>query len=732
MNAVFEELRDQAEEIARSRGLAVAGVVERVLSRDGRVRSGRIAELRRGLDSLDLSDIKVVVLGGGTGLSNLIGGDSRGRNWWQNPFSGLKELFPSTSAVVCVTDDGGSTGMISSRLPVIALGDLRHVILAAVRAGQIRDMGSADPHRAAARLHRIINHRLDAAPSGPVDLLGGPGGLADLPGPMAQGLSALGERLFADPRLVPLLEPGNCVGNLLLAAAIVAAAGEGDISEAAVYAGVAEFSRLIGAGPVFPCAGVPAALRFSYANGVEVTGEYKSALARRRVPVAGVSVCFANEPALNSELAAAIAAADLIVFAPGSLYSSVIPVLQTPGIAAAIRANRRAVKVLVANIWVQAGETDLVYGDPARRFHVSDLILAYDLNIPGGVQGLFDQVLCLGLREIPGSVLSRYGVEGKVPIYLDRNRVIELGFTPVEAAIHSTAAMAESGVIQHDPAAVARALKTLYVLAGPARAEESRANPDLKVRITIDPDSEQSGRMARMRGILAGFGLSGPRHDVILDVLARHRDIPAEHFGLVRAVACVPPSRWRRDQAWDRLFSFYDPETMTINLREDVTAPGPDLELAFLAALGQSLLGNYALDKRLEPVRIGGVCAGRVFTLKLRPENERRCWFSPDDLDAYLRLARMCPQGDGVYTRLINDDEGFTPPGMLFGLVYAWYLDNRLAGHIEYKMEILRQPVSSLVPEQVRTAGRRRGMVAFFREKVFVLGGESRWLELYG
>jgi hypothetical protein len=71
------------------------------------------------------------------------------------------------------------------------------------------------------------------------------------------------------------------------------------------------------------------------------------------------------------------------------------------------------------------------------------------------------------------------------------------------------------------------------------------------------------------------------------------------------------------------------------------------------------------------------------------------------------------------YTRLINRDEGFTPPGLLMGLMYAWYIDNRLASHIEYKMSVMKINQTDLIPEQLKMAGRRRKMVSFFKDVIF-------------
>ena len=110
--------------------------------------------------------------------------------------------------------------------------------------------------------------------------------------------------------------------------------------------------------------------------------------------------------------------------------------------------------------------------------------------------------------------------------------------------------------------------------------------------------------------------------------------------------------------------------------------------MAFLVAMGQSLLGNYFADKQTRPVLENGIALGKIYELRLRPEAERQCYFNNQQLDVFLRLARMVKASDNplLYTRLVNGNEGFTPPGVLMGLVYAWYLDNRLAAHVEYKM----------------------------------------------
>ena len=72
---------------------------------------------------------KVVIFGGGTGLSYLL--------------RGLKKFPIDITAVISVSDDGGSTGRLRKEFNTIAVGDIRKVIVALSEIDQpIRDMMS--------------------------------------------------------------------------------------------------------------------------------------------------------------------------------------------------------------------------------------------------------------------------------------------------------------------------------------------------------------------------------------------------------------------------------------------------------------------------------------------------------------------------------------------------------------------------------------------------------------
>lgn len=66
--------------------------------------------------SKEIKDLKVVVIGGGTGLSNLI--------------RGLKHETEHISAIVDMSDDGRSTGRLRKDFNVLAPGDVRNCIVA--------------------------------------------------------------------------------------------------------------------------------------------------------------------------------------------------------------------------------------------------------------------------------------------------------------------------------------------------------------------------------------------------------------------------------------------------------------------------------------------------------------------------------------------------------------------------------------------------------------------------
>lgn len=734
-------------------------LIDLVLNGEPLHHSQEVARLFSGLlETLEndrVDQARVVVFGGGTGLSNIIGGDCRSEGWAKAPFRGLKEIFPRTRSVVCVTDDGGSTGEMMKDLPLVAIGDIRHVLLSSIQLAVMQRTYQVSVSRArqiTAELSRIFNFRFTNCPETPDRLIELSGANMDLmPRGLREVLRDLIFRVFKDIRLACTLKRPQCLGNLIVAAAIYRfidpEISSEDLTSAPellhdpIFAGLQYLALALGTGSraVMPCTTTPCQLRVVYANGVMTTGESKSSGSRRGVPVESAHVDFCGEPLVHPEIINDIEEADIIIFAPGSLYSSIIPVLKVPGLADAVRKNSKALKILVSNLWVQAGETDLSMADPERKFRVSDMIRAYERNISGGTAGLFNEVFCLSLKDVPASVIQSYAVEGKIPIYLDREVVRDMGFMPVECGIYSKQALAERGVIQHDPAMLATAVKVLYSCASCFQQKTKKTTTplidnriwcsDFPSRVNMLPNLKYSRIQQKIDNLHVDcsehcnescYGGINAIKETLCEIIWKHHDIPLRHLDYISGIRCVSAESWNRDQQWDNVYSFYDPSDRYINIRKDQFTDRTKIEVALLIALGESLLGDYAESKIMEEVVKDGVCLGKVYHLVIKREPKRTCYFTTAQLNEFMQLGRMHEVSNGRhYTRLINGDEGFTPPGLLMGLTYTWYLENRLATHIEYKMTVMKIPQTDLIPEQKRMVGRRERIISFFRDVVF-------------
>lgn len=682
------------------------------------------------------ADARVVVIGGGTGLSTILGGldpDGFGTR-------GIMREFARVQVGVCTTDDGGSTGQLVRRLPMIGIGDFRKVMLSMMAPDRLsRRYGPGIP--AAVLLQRVFSYRFgDRAPSAaewsnPLRVLSAEEARSASPA-LRRSLAALAGTLPADLRK-RMFVPGHCFGNLLMASAVFRAAGgrtDRAPSAAALRKGLAEVASVLGVQPgtVHPATAVPGMLFYEYVNGVAATGQALAAQCRRGCAVRRVGIRFSARPAASPRLLAALREADLIVYAPGSLYSSILPVLLVPGVAETIRANRRAVKVLGANLWIQEGETDRSFREESRGFWVSELIEAYGRNVPGGIEGLFDAVLSASLDAVPASIIRNYALEDKHPIHLDRDRVAALGVLPVEASLFHRLHWRRDAMLHHDAERFAAALRTLFeeLAARPAptrhpvgkgNAAKSASTEDRShIRPAVTSGAPTAAaRMEACRKVLGRIEVRpAPLRAALEDFLWKHADIRADHLAWVKRVQVVPASCWTRSQEWDNVQGYYDPETAAINLHEQAVRTPQSLMANFAIALGESLLGRYIAEKRWidDPA---GAC--RVYEIRLLPPGERTGLLDGHSLEDFLRLAQMGPREDNPlrWWRAVPHDSGFLPSGVFFGLCYAWYLDNRYTPSLSMEMEVLHWPPSRLLPYQNRSRTRHRAAVRFFRNHVF-------------
>jgi uncharacterized cofD-like protein len=701
-----------------------------------------VQDLARRVLSLDVGETRVVILGGGTGLSTVLGGNSQLTDWPDHPFGGLKQLFRQLDVVVCTTDDGGSTGLLVQQLPMIGIGDLRKSCLSLISAARLQKtygLSEAEIRDVVRVIQRIFNHRFTGAPADAHVLrdplrAAPPSWRASCPRRLAAALRGLGgyvSRGGRGPRIAPA---GHCLGNLLLTAAIFRAA-HGNTRRAPDWAALRQGLDAVGAligvarGRLHAATSTPGQLKFCYANGVEVYGQNKSAFARRGFPVERVEAEFAGPTRVSPAVLRAIREADLIVFAPGSLYTSMIPILQVRPITGAIRGNRRALKILAANFWIQEGETDISPGNEARGFLVSELIEAYDRNVPGGVRGLFQVIFTANLEHIPGNILRNYALEGKRPIDLDRARVEAMGFQPIEATLFSPERLKSSQVIHHDAGKFALSVRALVgarrfmkgFFAGLRHGDTAGRRQRVPIRaqrrgpLLCDHDSAIKQALGRKHFQPAAL------RQVMADLAWDNRDIAPRHLDFFDGVKVIRAASWHRSTEWDNVLGYFDPADRCLKLHEHLMTRPQRLREDLLIALGESLLGRYIESRRWIEGPAARLRDARCFEIRLRPVRARDCFLSDGQLRSYLRLARLVQdRSDPRVLRItLNNDEGFLPPGLLFGFMYAWYLNNAYGGIMEYEMSLLKWPAHSLIPHQAKERVRKQALVAFFRTEVF-------------
>jgi uncharacterized cofD-like protein len=211
--------------------------------------------------------LRVVSIGGGTGLSSLLDGLKK----YVHPHDGHPGL--DITAIVAVSDDGGSSGRLRREFDVLPPGDIRNCMVALSEDGAL--------------LSRLFQYRFDAG----------------------HGLK------------------GHSFGNLFLTAMTTVT---GDFPEA-----VKKSCEVLNiAGRIFPATAANVRLEAVLEGGRVVSGETRISRSKRRIRE--IRLKPANAKPIKEALEA-IERADLITLGPGSLFTSVIPNLLVKGIPQAIR-----------------------------------------------------------------------------------------------------------------------------------------------------------------------------------------------------------------------------------------------------------------------------------------------------------------------------------------------------------------------------------------------------------
>ena len=219
--------------------------------------------------------MKVVSIGGGTGLATLLRGLKHHVHETLRPAQ-FQPRISQLTAVVTVTDEGGSSGRLRSEFGILPPGDIRNCLVALADDEEL--------------FTRIFSYRFSNG----------------------RGLA------------------GHSLGNLLLAAITHLTH---DFAMAVHKASEVLAIR----GVIYPATLSDVRLRARLRDGRMVVGERK--INKTRVPITKLQIVPSKCKPLRETLAA-IRHADLITLGPGSLYTSLIPNLLVDGIADAIAHSR--------------------------------------------------------------------------------------------------------------------------------------------------------------------------------------------------------------------------------------------------------------------------------------------------------------------------------------------------------------------------------------------------------
>lgn len=322
--------------------------------------------------------LRVVALGGGTGLSTLLRGLRR-HVCTPGEDAAAKGLIADLAAVVTVTDDGGSSGLLRQDFNMLPPGDLRNCMVA---LSEEEDL-----------LTRLFAHRFRAG----------------------RGLK------------------GHSFGNLFVAALTEIT---GDFAQAVQLASKILATR----GRIYPATTANTTLVAHMDDGSVVRGETKISASRRRIVKLTFDP---PNPTPLPETLEAIERADLITVGPGSLYTSLITNLLVDGVPEALdraRGVRVYICNLMTqaneSLGLSASEhIERIYAHTRRPIFdyaivntgefAPETLARYAAEGAAPIRADIERIEALGVRFIPGHFASEGNVVRHAASHL-ANVVLEL------------------------------------------------------------------------------------------------------------------------------------------------------------------------------------------------------------------------------------------------------------------------------------------------------------------
>src|SRR3989338_11638724 len=263
---------------------------------------------------------KIVTIGGGAGSFMVL--------------SGLKKYSIELSAIVSMSDDGGSTGILRDELGVLPPGDGRQCLVALSDSSRL--------------MRSLMNYRFE------------------------QGSLQ-----------------GHSFGNLLLSA-LEKVTGSFDRA-------VEEVGRIMAIkGKVIPVTTNKVHLKMLLQNNKMLEGEHEIDVSAE-IDKGFKSIYLEPFPEANSRAIDQIMTADLVILSPGDLYTSLIPNLLVDGVSKSLR-ETGAKKALVVNLVNKRGQTSQFkvsdYLRELKRFigrDIFDFVVVNNSKVPEELIQLYEQ-----------------------------------------------------------------------------------------------------------------------------------------------------------------------------------------------------------------------------------------------------------------------------------------------------------------------------------------------------
>ncbi|NQT28259.1 MAG: YvcK family protein [Candidatus Omnitrophica bacterium] len=293
---------------------------------------------------------------------------------------GLKEYTANITAIVAVADEGGSSGRLRAEFGILPPGDIRNCLVSLAEAPQL--------------MRDLFQYRFKEG----------------------EGIK------------------GHSFGNIFITAMTqVTGSFKDAVKESSIILAIR--------GRVLPSSLDKIRLKAEYNDGTIKEGEdkipHEGKLIRRIYLVP-------QDVKSNPEAVEAIRDAEIIIFGPGSLFTSIIPNLLMKQVREEI-VKRDVMKLYLCNVMTQHGETDgLTAFD-----HIDKIIFHTKRNIVN---------CCLvNSGRLEHDLLAKYAQEKSFPVIFDRERFRKLGVSIFEGDVVS-----KSNYLRHDSKNTAKEVMVVY------------------------------------------------------------------------------------------------------------------------------------------------------------------------------------------------------------------------------------------------------------------------------